>query len=148
MMKPEQRLEELNLQLPEKQAKGGNYQLAVRTGNLLFLSGSLSYDYVGKLGKEFTVEEGYQASRETVLQAIATIKLELGDLARVKKFVKVLAFINCTLDFTEHAKVMNGASDVLVQVFGEEIGSHARTSIGAILPRGAAIELEMVVEVE
>lgn len=147
-MSPEQRLAELGLTLPEKKAKGGNYELAVQTGNLLFLSGNLSYDHIGKLGQEFTVEQGYEASREAALQALATIKQELGDLSRVKKFVKVLAFINCTMDFTSHAKVMNGFSDLVVSVFGEGIGTHARTSIGAILPRGAAIELEMVVEVD
>lgn len=147
-MKPEQRLIELGMTLPEKKAKGGNYELAVQTGNLLFLSGNLSYDYIGKLGQEFSVEEGYQASREAALQALATIKQEIGELSRVKKFVKVLAFINCTMDFTSHAKVMDGASDLIVSVFDKEIGTHARTSIGAILPRGAAIELEVVVEVE
>ncbi|MED1953622.1 RidA family protein [Brevibacillus centrosporus] len=147
-MKPEERLQELGLILPEKKEKGGNYELAVQTGNLLFLSGNLSYASVGKLGQEFSVEQGYQAAQEAALQALATIKQEIGELSRVKKFVKVLAFINCTMDFTSHAKVMNGASDLIVSVFGKEIGSHARTSIGAILPRGAAIELEMVVEVE
>lgn len=147
-MKPEQRLIELGMILPEKKAKGGNYELAVQTGNLLFLSGNLSYDYIGKLGQEFSVEQGYEASREAALQALATIKQEIGELSRVKKFVKVLAFINCTMDFTSHAKVMDGASDLIVSVFDKEIGTHARTSIGAILPRGAAIELEVVVEVE
>jgi len=147
-MNPEQRLIELGFTLPEKKEKGGNYELAVQTGNLLFLSGNLSYGYVGKLGREFAVEQGYKAAQEAALQALATIKLEIGDLSRVKKFVKVLAFINCTMDFTDHAKVMNGASDLIVSAFGKEIGAHARTSIGAILPRGAAIELEMVVEVD
>ncbi|MFM1653165.1 RidA family protein [Brevibacillus sp. B_LB10_24] len=147
-MNPEQQLQSLGMALPEKKEKGGNYELAVQTGNLLFLSGSLSYSHIGKLGREFTVEQGYEASREAALQALATIKQEIGDLVRVKKLVKVLAFINCTPDFTEHAKVMNGASDLLVKVFGKEVGMHARTTIGAILPRGAAIELEMVIEVE
>lgn len=147
-MNPEQRLIDLGLSLPAKKEKGGNYELAVQTGNLLFLSGNLSYDHIGKLGREFSVEQGYEASREAALQALATIKQEIGALSRVKKFVKVLAFINCTMDFTAHAKVMNGASDLIVEVFGEAVGTHARTSIGAILPRGAAIELEMVVEVE
>lgn len=147
-MKPEQQLIELGITLPEKKEKGGNYELAVQTGNLLFLSGNLSYSYVGKLGQEFSIEQGYEAAKEAALQALATINQKIGDLSRVKKFVKVLAFINCTMDFTSHAKVMNGASDLIVSVFGESVGTHARTSIGAILPRGAAIELEMVVEVE
>jgi enamine deaminase RidA (YjgF/YER057c/UK114 family) len=147
-MNPEQRLQGLGYSLPQQQGSAGNYVSAVQTGNLFFLSGSLSYDYVGKLGGELTVEQGYDAARQAGLEAITKIKDIVGELSRVKKVVKVLAFINCTLDFKEHAKVMNGASDLLISVFGEEIGCHARTSVGSILPRGAAVELEMVVEVE
>ncbi|RXT05290.1 RidA family protein [Ammoniphilus sp. CFH 90114] len=147
-MNPEQRLQELGYELPSQRGSVGNYVSAVRTGNLLFLSGSLSYDYVGKLGEGVSVEQGYDASHQAGLEALRKIKDAVGDLSKVKKFVKVLAFINCTMEFKEHAKVMNGASDLLVKVFGEEIGCHARTSIGAIIPRGAAVELEMVIEVE
>ncbi|MFD1780677.1 RidA family protein [Fredinandcohnia salidurans] len=147
-MNPEQRLQELGYELPEMRGSVGNYVLYVQTGNLLFLSGSLSYDTVGKLGDEVSVEQGYEASKQAALEALSKIKNAVGDLSRVKKLVKVLAFINCALDFKDQAKVMNGASDLFVSVFGEEVGSHARTSIGTINPRGAAVELEMVVEVE
>jgi enamine deaminase RidA (YjgF/YER057c/UK114 family) len=147
-MNPEQRLQELGYELPQQQGSVGNYVSAVQTGNLLFLSGSLSYNYVGKLGSDLTVEQGYDAARQAGLEAITKIKDAVGELSSVKKIVKILAFINCTLDFKEHAKVMNGASDLMVSVFGEQIGCHARTSVGSILPRGAAVELEMVIEVE
>jgi len=145
---PEQRLEELGYELPKQRSSVGNFAPVIRTGNLLFLSGSLSYDYIGKLGDIITVEDGQLAARQAALESISKIKNELGELSRVKKFVKVLAFINCTLDFKEHAKVMNGASDLLVSIFGVEIGQHARTSIGGIIPRGAAVEIEMIVEIE
>jgi enamine deaminase RidA (YjgF/YER057c/UK114 family) len=147
-MTPEQKLEELNITLPEKRAKGGNYISCVRTGNLLFLSGSLSYDVIGKVGDDLTIEQGYVAARDAALQGITAIKEELGELSRVRKFVKLLGFVNAAPDFISQAKVMNGASDLLVEVFGEEVGSHARTAIGAILPRGAAVEIDIVVEFE
>lgn len=145
-MKPEQQLQELGLKLPEMRSSAGNYVSFVQTGNLLFLSGSLSYDTVGKLGEEVSVEGGYKAAEQAGLEALSKIKAATGDLSKVKKIVKVLAFINCSMDFKEQAKVMNGASDLFVSVFGKEVGAHARTSIGAINPRGAAVELEMVVE--
>lgn len=147
-MKPEEKLQQMNLTLPEKKAKGGNYISCVQTGNLLFLSGSLSYSHIGKVGTDLTVEEGYEAAREAILYGLTTIKEEIGDLSRVKKFVKLLGFINTAFDFTSQAKVMNGASDLLVELFGEEVGSHARTAIGVMLPRGAAVEIDIVVEIE
>ena len=147
-MKPEEKLQQMNVLLPEKKAKGGNYISCVQTGNLLFLSGSLSYSYIGKVGTDLTVEEGYEAAKEAILYGLTTIKEEIGDLSRVKKFVKLLGFINTAFDFTSQAKVMNGASDLLVELFGEEVGSHARTAIGVMLPRGAAVEIDIVVEVE
>lgn len=147
-MRPEEKLLEMGLELPKKRAKGGNYISCVRTGNLLFLSGSLSYDYIGKVGTDLTIEEGYEAAKAAILQGLTTIKEEVGELSRVNKFVKLLGFINASLDFTGQAKVMNGASDLLVEIFGEKCGSHARTAIGAILPRGAAVEIDIVVEVE
>lgn len=147
-MKPEEKLQQMNLSLPEKKAKGGNYISCVQTGNLLFLSGSLSYNHIGKVGTDLTIEEGYEAAREAILYGLTTIKEEIGDLSRVKKFVKLLGFINTSFDFTSQAKVMNGASDLLVELFGEETGSHARTAIGVMLPRGAAVEIDLVVEVE
>lgn len=147
-MSPEAKLQELGLELPEKRAKGGNYISCVRTGNLLFLSGSLSYDVIGKVGDTLTIEEGYVASRQAILFALSTIKEEIGELSKVKKFVKLLGMINTAFDFTGQAKVMNGASDLLVEVFGEDVGTHARTAVGMMLPRGAAVEIDVIVEVE
>lgn len=148
VLKPEEKLVKMGLELPEKRAKGGNYISSVRTGNLLFLSGSLSYDYIGKVGTDLTIEEGYEAAKAAILQGLTTIKEDVGDLSRVKKFIKLLGFINTSFDFTSQAKVMNGASDLLVELFGEEVGSHARTAIGVMLPRGAAVEIDIVVEVD
>lgn len=147
-MKPEDKLKELGIKLPDKRAKGGNYVSCVRTGNLLFLSGSLSYDVIGKVGDTLTPEQGYDAARQAILFALTTIKEEVGELSKVKKFVKLLGMINTSFDFTGQAKVMNGASDLLVEVFGEEVGAHARTAVGMMLPRGAAVEIDVVVEVE
>ncbi len=147
-MRPEEKLLEMGITLPEKRAKGGNYVSCVQTGNLLYLSGSLSYDTIGKVGDTLSIEEGYQAAKEAILYALTTIKEEVGELSRVKKFVKLLGLINTTYDFTSQAKVMNGASDLLVELFGEEMGSHARTAVGVMLPRGAAVEIDVVVEVE
>lgn len=147
-MRPEEKLMEMGITLPQKRAKGGNYVSCVQTGNVLYLSGSLSYDTTGKVGDTLSIEEGYQAAKEAILYALTTIKEEVGELSRVKKFVKLLGLINTTYDFTSQAKVMNGASDLLVELFGEEIGSHARTAVGVVLPRGAAVEIDVVVEVE
>ncbi|MFC5588978.1 RidA family protein [Sporosarcina soli] len=147
-MRPEEKLLEMGITLPQKRAKGGNYVSCVQTGNLLYLSGSLSYDTIGKVGDTLSIEEGYQAAKEAILYALTTIKEEVGELSRVKKFVKLLGLINTTYDFTSQAKVMNGASDLLVELFGEEMGSHARTAVGVMLPRGAAVEIDVVVEVE
>lgn len=147
-MQIEQRLEELGLTLPELVGSPGNYVRSVQTGQLLFLSGTLSYDTVGKVGADVSEEEAYAAARDTALYAIAVMKHELGDLSKVKRFVKLVGFVNAAPDFTKQALVMNGASDLFVEVFGEDIGAHARTAIGAILPRGCAIELDIVLEVE
>ncbi len=145
---PENRLKELKIELPKKRPTAGSYVSSVRTGDLLFLSGSLSYDVIGKLGDTITVEEGYEASREAIINALSVIKADIGDLSKVKKIVKLFGMINTTLEFTEQAKVMNGASDLLVDIFGEDIGAHARTSVGMILPRGAAVEIDLVIELD
>lgn len=147
-LRPEDKLAKMGLFLPKKREKAGNYMSCVQTGNLIFLSGIVSYNFVGKVGSDLTIQEGYEAAKAAALSVLTIIKEEVGELSRVKKFVKLLGFINSSFDFTSHAKVMNGASDLFVELFGEEIGSHARTAIGVILPRGAAIELDIVVEIE
>jgi enamine deaminase RidA (YjgF/YER057c/UK114 family) len=117
-------------------------------GNLLFTAGQGVDQYHGKLGENLTLEEGYAASRQSMLNLLAVVQHELGSLNKVKRIVKLLGFVNCTEDFTDQPKVINGASDLLVNIFGEK-GRHARSAVGmAQLPGGTAIEIEMIVEIE
>ena len=149
---PEENLKSLNITLPQLTSPVANYVHAVRVGNLLFLAGKGPQQngaYVkGKLGKELSVEQGKEASRLVALMQIAVLKKELGDLSKVKRIIKANGFVNCIDTFTEHAKVINGFSDLMEQVFGEK-GRHARTSVGVnSLPFNMAVEIEFVVEVE
>ena len=132
-----------------------NYIGAVRVGNLLFLSGHGPLrtggqpSARGKLGKELSVEEGYQCAREVGLALLATARASLGNLDKVKRVVKVLGMVNCMEDFPDAPKVINGFSDLMVEVFGEAIGKHARSAVGmASLPVGIPVEIEMILEVE
>lgn len=145
---PEERLKELGIELlPPRQAVG-NYVSCVRTGNLIFTSGQGVDQYHGKLGLDLTVEEGYLAARQSMINLFSVLKHELGELSKVKRVVKILGMVNSTEDFTQQPKVMNGASDLLVEVFGER-GRHARSAVGmAQLPNNTAIEIEMIVEIE
>ena len=149
----EQRLKELGLELPAGTAPAANYANGVCSGNLLFISGKAPLAEAGKLpkgklGREFSAEEGYGFARSATLDLIAVMKAELGSLDRVARVVELQGFINSTEDFEEHAKVLNGASDLLVQVFGER-GVHARSALGAnSLRSGLPIVLRAVVEVE
>lgn len=145
---PEQRLQELGLTLPAPRQAAGNYVGCVRTGNLLFLAGQGTDEYRGKLGEDVTVEVGYLAARQCMLNLLAVVKREIGELSKVKRIVKLLGFVNSAPDFTDQPKVMNGASDLLVQIFGEK-GKHARSAVGmAQLPHNNAVEVEMIVEIE
>jgi enamine deaminase RidA (YjgF/YER057c/UK114 family) len=151
---PELKLKELGIILPTVKAPVASYVKFVRTGNLIFLSGHgpddpVSGGYItGKLGKDLTIEEGYAAARLTAISIIATLKMAVGDLSKVKQIVKVLGMVNCTDNFIDQPKVINGFSDVMVAVFGEK-GKHARSAVGmASLPFNTAVEVEMVVEVE
>ncbi|MFT3826863.1 MAG: RidA family protein [Chitinophagaceae bacterium] len=150
---PEQKLKEKNITLPVVSQPVANYVNVVRTGNLLFLSGKgpVKPDgtYVtGKLGKELTIEQGYEAARLTALQHLAVLKAELGDLSKVKRVVKVLGMVNCENDFKDQPKVINGYSDFMVEIFGEK-GKHARSAIGVnALPMNTSVEVEVIVEVE
>jgi enamine deaminase RidA (YjgF/YER057c/UK114 family) len=152
-MKIEKRLEELNLTLPELPTPVANYVPAVRTGNLLFVSGhgpgrGEGKLYKGKVGDDLTIEDGYQSARQTALCLISTIKGAIGDLDKVKQFVKAVGFVNCTEDFMDQPKVVNGASDLFVEVFGDK-GKHARAAVGMQqLPGGIPVEVEVIVEVE
>ncbi|MED1204481.1 RidA family protein [Heyndrickxia acidicola] len=148
MQTPEQKLEELGLALPVLRPSSGNYISCVRTGNLLFTSGQGTDEYRGQLGKDVSIETGYEAARQCMLNLLSVVKHEIGDLNKVKQIVKILGFVNSTQDFIDQPKVMNGASDLLVEIFGER-GKHGRSAVGmAQLPHGNAVEVEMVLEVE
>jgi len=153
----EAKLRAMGIELPDPPRPVANYVPAVRVGNLVFLSGHGPRGdgrgrYVGKVGRDLTTEEGYQAARQVMLNLLATLKAMIGDLDRVRRVVKVLGMVNCTEDFTEHPQVINGASDLLVELFGER-GRHARSAVGMqSLPGGRegsiAVEIEMIVEIE
>ena len=140
------RLSEIEASLPPVPQPAGNYVHAVRTGNLLFLAGK-GVPAAGKVGAEFTKEQAYQFARETGLILLAVIKQELGTLRRVKRVVKVLGMVNATPEFGDHPFVVNGCSDLFVEVFGEN-GRHARSAVGmGSLPMGIPVEIEAIVEV-
>jgi enamine deaminase RidA (YjgF/YER057c/UK114 family) len=149
---PEAVLKANGLQLPAPTTPIANYVKYVRTGNLIFLSGhgpSLGNgsNITGKPGKDLTIEQGYEAAKVTGLNLLSTLKNAIGDLQKVKRIVKVNGYVNCLPDFTDHPKVINGCSDLLVLVFGEK-GKHARAAMGMVsLPGNIAVEIEMIVEV-
>jgi enamine deaminase RidA (YjgF/YER057c/UK114 family) len=152
-MKTEQRLNELGIDLAPATSPMANYVNAVRTGNLLYLAGKGPGQPgkpmpSGKVGRDFTVEQAYAYARETGLNLIAVMKAELGDLDRVVRIVKVLGMVNATPEFGHQPEVINGCSDLFVEVFGER-GKHARSAVGlGSLPRGIPVEIEVIVEVE
>jgi enamine deaminase RidA (YjgF/YER057c/UK114 family) len=149
----DKKLKELGIELIAPTKPIANYVKSVRTGNLIFLSGhgpskADGTVTVGKVGKDLTIEEGVAAARQTGISLLSTLKAEVGDLNKVKRIVKVLGMVNCTENFTEQPKVMNGFSDLMVQVFGEK-GKHARSAVGMyVLPMNMAVEIEMIVEIE
>lgn len=144
---PEERLEELGIELPEFSKPSANYVKWRKVGNLLFLAGDGS-DMKGKLGKDLTIEEGYQAARMTGVDILATLKAACGDLSKIKQFVKVKGMVNSAPDFYDQPKVINGFSDLMVEVFGEK-GKHARAAVGMVsLPSNIAVEIEVIVELE
>ena len=153
-MSAEARLKEKNITLPQTTSPLANYVGAVRTGNLLFVSGhgpirDGKATSQGKVGKDLTVEQGYQVAREVGLGLLATTRAALGSLDRVKRVVKVLGMVASAEGFGDQPKVINGFSDLMVEVFGESIGKHARSAVGmAELPLGIPVEIEMILEVE
>lgn len=151
-MSYEERLKELGIELPQAPKPVATYIPAVRAGNLLFLSGVLPMQngelvYAGKLGRDLTVEQGMQAAKTAVLNALAIAKQELGTLDRITRVVKVVGHVASAEGFTDQPQVLNGASDLLVEIFGDA-GRHARVAIGAAeLPRRAAVEIEVILAV-
>ena len=141
------RLAERGIRLPEPGEPGANYIQFVRTGQLLCITGQLpkvgnERKFIGRLGAEFDVKQGQEAARLCALNILAVVNLALeGNLDRVVRCVRVRGFVNGTPEFTGHSQVMNGASDLLVEVFGEA-GRHTRVAVGATLPYGCAVEVE------
>lgn len=151
-MSAEQRIKELGLTLPSGSAPAANYVNAVRTGNLLFIAGKAPLPEKGKLpkgrlGLEYTTEDGYRFARSAALDLIAVMRTELGSLDRVARIVEIQGFLNTVEEFEDHPKVLNGCSDLLVEVFGER-GIHARAVLGANSLRGGLpLVLKAIVEV-
>ncbi|MFZ9980523.1 MAG: RidA family protein [Cyclobacteriaceae bacterium] len=147
------KLKDLGIQLYNPTPPMANYVKAVRTGNLIFLAGhgptfADNTNLTGKVGKDLTLEQGVAAARQTGIALLSTLQSEIGDLNKVKRIVKVLGMVNCTENFYDQPKVINGFSDLMVQVFGEK-GKHARSAVGMYaLPSNIAVEIEMIVEVE
>lgn len=152
-MSIEQRMAELGLTLPEASSALANYVPFVREGNLIFVAGQVPRGedgqllYIGKLGRDISVDDGYAAARLCALACLAQLKAAAGSLDRIKRVVRVGGFVHCTDDFTQQPQVINGASDLIVEVMGEA-GQHARAAVGNnALPGGVAVELEMVAAV-
>jgi enamine deaminase RidA (YjgF/YER057c/UK114 family) len=149
----EERIAALGIELNEPGSPVANYVSAVRSGNLLFMAGKgprkNDGTYVtGKVGDDLTVEEGYQAARLTAIEQVSALKAEIGDLNRVVRIVRVFGMVNASPGFTQHPQVVNGFSDLMVDIFGER-GKHARAAVGmSSLPLGFACEVEMVVEIK
>lgn len=149
-MSVEDRIASLGLVLPEPAKPVATYVRYVQTGNLLFISGTgpSATAKNGKLGQDLTVEEGYAVAREVGLSLIATAKDALGSLDRVVRVVKILGMVNCTPEFGDQPKVINGCSDLMVEVFGDK-GRHSRSAVGFnALPNNIAVEIECTMEVE
>ncbi|MFS4466515.1 RidA family protein [Maribacter sp. 2210JD10-5] len=150
---PEAKLEELGIELRNQGTPVANYVHAVRTGNLIFLAGkgpkqANGENITGKLGADLDIEKGYAAAREAGINQLSVLKEVLGNLNKVKRVVKVKGMVNAVTDFKDHSKVINGYSDLMVAVFGEN-GKHARAAVGmGSLPGNMAVEVEMVVEVQ
>jgi enamine deaminase RidA (YjgF/YER057c/UK114 family) len=151
-MSYEQKLTQLGIALPAPPTPVATYIPAVRAGELLFLSGVIPFRegrlvFEGKLGRELTVEQGYEAARVALLNALAIVRQELGTLDRVKKVVRMTGHVASAEGFVQHPAVINGASDLLVRIF-DEAGRHARVALGAAeLPLNAPVEIELIVQV-
>jgi enamine deaminase RidA (YjgF/YER057c/UK114 family) len=152
-MSIQDKLKELGITLPAPGVPAAAYVPFVRTGNLVFISGHIARKdgkpWVGQLGKDIATAEGQQAARAIAIELMGTLQAAVGgDLEKVKRIVKVMSLVNSTPGFTEQHIVTNGASELLVQVFGAEKGSHARSAFGvAQIPLGACVEIELIAEV-
>jgi len=148
-----QRLQALGITLPPLATPAAAYVPFVRTGNLVFVSGHIARKdgkpWVGQLGGSIALEEGKAAARSIAIELMGTLQAATGDLARVRRIVKVMSLVNSVPTFTEQHLVTNGCSELLVEVFGKEIGAHARSAFGvAQIPLGACVEIELIAEVQ
>lgn len=146
------KIESLGLALPSVPTPIAAYVNCVRTGNLLFLSGGLPIDgdrkIIGQIPRDVSIEEGYEGARIVILNRLAVIRDEIGSLDKVKRIVTLNGFVNSAADFYDHPKVINGASELLLEIFGER-GKHSRTALGvSALPLNVAVEINLIVEVE
>ena len=147
-----QRLKELGIELPPVAVPAAAYVPFVRTGDLVFVSGHIAKrdgkPYAGQLGRTLDTAAGQAAARAVAIDLLGTLQAAVGDLERVRRIVKLMSLVNSTADYTEHHLVTNGASELMVQVFGPERGGHARSAFGvAQLPLGACVEIELIAEV-
>jgi enamine deaminase RidA (YjgF/YER057c/UK114 family) len=146
--RPSERLRRLGLALPALRPVAGNYVGYVRTGDLLFLSGQGAEGWTGRVGGDLTLEEGARAARDCAVNLLAQTTEAVGSIDRVRRVVKLLGFVSCVPEFTALPQVIDGASNLLVEVFGDR-GHHARAAVGMqALPLGFAVEVEMIVEIE
>ena len=147
----ENKIKSLNIKLPEPKAPVGAYVATKIVGKLLYISGQISIDenaklITGKVGKDFSLEEAYDAARRVGVTILSVIKNDIG-FEKVQKVVKILGLVNCTEDFLLHPKVINGCSDLFVEYFGQEKGTHARSAMGVyVLPNNIPVEIEAIVE--
>ena len=149
----EDKLRQMGLELPEPPKPVASYVPCVRTGNLVFVSGQIAREkgvlrFSGHVGGNLTLEEGKQAARLCALNALSAVKQEVGSLDRIRRIVKLTGFVACAAGFLGQPKVVDGASALLIELFGEK-GQHSRSAVGVIeLPLGSAVEVEMIVEIE
>ena len=146
------KLKELNITLPPVATPAAAYVPFVQTGKLVFLSGHIARKdgavWAGQLGKNVTTDAGKQAARAVAVDLLGTLHAATGDLNRIKRIVKLMSLVNSTPDYTEQHLVTNGASELIAEVFGAEVGSHARSAFGvAQIPMGACVEIEMIAEI-
>ena len=148
-----QRLQDLGISLPPVAVPAAAYVPFVRTGNLVFLSGHIAKKdgkpWVGQLGRDMDTATGREAARAIAIDLMGTLQAAVGDLSKVRRIVKVMSLVNSTPDYTEQHLVTNGASELFAQVFGDQVGAHARSAFGvAQIPLGACVEIELIAEVE
>jgi enamine deaminase RidA (YjgF/YER057c/UK114 family) len=148
----EEQIKSLRLTLPPAPALGGVYKPVVISGKMLYVSGQgpLQNDgsyMLGKLGQELTIEQGYAAARQVGLTMLSTLKSEIGDLSQIKRLVKTLGMVNSTMDFHDQPKVINGFSELMVEIWGDDRGKGARSAVGMILPNNMAVEIEAIFEI-